>query len=93
MSDTASNSLDVLDITTACQMVVEDCLTGKIELTAVPNNLKAIGITPEAAQDYIKQIIQQIGEKKRGNLATWRSIEKQPPRASMQKNFGITYLK
>jgi hypothetical protein len=68
MSETASNSADVTDITTACQMVVEDCLAGKIELTAVPDNLKAIGITPEAAQDYIQQITQRIGEKKSGNF-------------------------
>ena len=68
MSDTASNSADASDITTACQKVVEDCLAGKIELIAVPDNLKAIGITPKAAQDYIEQITQRIGEKKRGNL-------------------------
>ena len=68
MSDTASNSIDASDITAACQMVVEDCLAGKIELTAVPDNLKATGITPEAAQDYIEQIAQRLGEKKRGTV-------------------------
>jgi hypothetical protein len=66
MSDTLSNSPDVSDITAACQTVVEDCIAGKIELVAVPENLKAIEITPEAAQDYIEQITQRIGEKKTG---------------------------
>ena len=66
MSDTASNSFDASDITTACQKVVEDCLAGKIDLGVVSDNLRAIGITPEAAQDYIEQITQRIGEKKRG---------------------------
>src|ERR1700677_5379471 len=66
MSDTASNSFNASDVTTACQMVVEDCLAGKIELGAVLDNLRAFGITPEAAQDYIKQISQRIGQKKRG---------------------------
>jgi hypothetical protein len=66
MSDTASISCDVLGITTTCQMVVEDCLTEKIELAAVCDNLKVIEITPEAAQDYIEQITQRIGEKRRG---------------------------
>ena len=66
MSNTASNSSDASDITTACQKVVEDCLAGNIELGAVPDSLKAIGITPEAAQDYIEQITQRIGEKQRG---------------------------
>jgi hypothetical protein len=49
-------------------MVIEDCLAGKLELTAVPDNLKAIGITPEAAQDYIEQITQRIGKKKGGDI-------------------------
>jgi hypothetical protein len=49
-------------------MVVEDCLARKLELTVVPNNLKAIGITPEAAQDYIEQITQRIGEKRRVDI-------------------------
>jgi hypothetical protein len=66
MSDTISNSGDATDITIACQTVVEDCLAGRIELIAVPDNLRAIGITPEAAQDYVEQITQRIGEKKRG---------------------------
>ena len=66
MSDIASN-FDASDITTTCQMVVEDCLAEKLELTVVFDNLKAIGITPKAAQDYIEQITQQIGKKKRGN--------------------------
>ena len=57
MSNTASNSSDALDITTTCQKVVEDCLAGNIELGAVPDSLKAIGITPEVAQGYIKHII------------------------------------
>jgi hypothetical protein len=69
MSDTATSiSPDVSDITTACQMVVEDCLAERIELMAVPDNLRAIGITPEAAQDYIEQITQRIGEKRKGNF-------------------------
>ena len=65
MSNTASNSSDASDITTTCQKVVEDCLAGNIELGSVPESLKAIGITPEAAQDYIEQITQWIGEKQR----------------------------
>lgn len=68
MSDTISNSPDASDITTACQMVVEDCLAGKMELNAVADNLKAIGVTPEAAQDYVEQIVQRIGEKKDGSI-------------------------
>jgi hypothetical protein len=67
MSKTISDSPDASDVTTACQIVVEDCLSGRMELTAVPDNLKAIGITPEAAQDYIEQIVQRIGEKKKGD--------------------------
>jgi hypothetical protein len=67
MSVTATSiSPYALDITTTCQIIVEDCLSGKIELTTVPDNLKAIRITPEPPQDYIKQITQQIGEKRRG---------------------------
>jgi hypothetical protein len=68
MSDTISNSPDASDITTACQMVIEDCLAGKMELSTVADNLKAIGVTPEAAQDYVKQIVQRIGEKKDGSI-------------------------
>jgi hypothetical protein len=49
-------------------MVIDDCLGGKIELAAVPDNLRAIGITPEAAQDYIEQITRRIGERRRGFL-------------------------
>ena len=67
MSETISDSPDATDVTTACQMVVEDCLSGKMELSAVADSLKAIGITPEAAQDYIEQIVQRIGEKKKGD--------------------------
>src|ERR1700722_17018504 len=66
MSDTISNSADATDITIACQTVVEDCLAGRIELITVPDNLRAIGITPEVALDYVEQITQWIGEKKRG---------------------------
>ena len=58
MSDNISNSADATDIIIACQTVVEDCLAGRIELIAVPDNLRRIGITPEAALDYIKQITQ-----------------------------------
>jgi hypothetical protein len=58
MSETASNSLNASDITAACQKVIKDCIAGKIELTMVPDNLKAIGITSKAAQDYIEQITQ-----------------------------------
>ena len=58
MSDTASNSFDASDVTITCQKVIEDCLAGNIELGMVPDRLRAIGITPEAAQDYIKQITQ-----------------------------------
>jgi hypothetical protein len=57
MSDTISN-FNALDITTVCQRVVKDCFAGKLELTAVPDNLKAIGITPKATQNYIEQITQ-----------------------------------
>jgi len=52
MSETICNYADAMDITIACQTVVEDCLAGRIELIAVPNNLRRIGITPEAALDY-----------------------------------------
>ena len=63
MSNTVSNSPNASEITTACQKVIEDCLVGKIELIVVSNKLKAIGITPEVAQDYIEQITQCIGER------------------------------
>ena len=63
MSDTVSNSTDALNLTTTCQKVVEDCLAGKMELSQVSEKLKAIGITPEATQDYIEQITQQMGER------------------------------
>ena len=63
MSDTASTSVDVSDITTTCQMVVDNYLAGKIELVAISDNLRAIVITPEEAQDYCKQITQHFGKK------------------------------
>ena len=68
MSETASNSLDASDITATCQKVIEDCVAGKIELTMVPDNLKAIGITPEAAQNYIEQITQWISKERSGTV-------------------------
>ena len=68
MSETASNSLNALDITAMCQKVIEDCVAGKIELIAVPDNLKTIGITLEVAQDYIKQIAQWISKKRSGTV-------------------------
>jgi len=62
-SQLGSNSQSIYKTTTST--IVDDCLGGKIELAAVPDNLRAIGITPEAAQDYIEQITRRIGERRR----------------------------
>ena len=81
--------LQILLQSSVCQLVVRDCLAGKIGITAVPNNLRALGISPEVAQDYIDQIIQRI-RAKQFNLRT-SEVQNLLLRALMKK-IGKNYI-
>jgi hypothetical protein len=87
MSETASNSLNALDITAMCQKVIEDCVAGKIELIAVPDNLKPLELLLKWLRITSNRSLSESARKGvELYKVTWMEAERKHLKALMRMN-------